>query len=61
MSWRMLSPTISDSVRRGFDGVHRGPEDALVRFHEAVLGRRNRDGDESVQFEMRLKRREAAM
>src|SRR5207249_12111180 len=41
--------------------LQRCREDARVRFHEPVFRRRYRGGNEALQREMRLKRREAPM
>ena len=41
--------------------LERRAEDARMRLHEAVLGRRHGDGDQAVELEVRLERREAAV
>ena len=47
--------------RRHLHQLERRAEDARMRLHEAVLGRRHGDRDEPVELEVRLERREAAV
>ena len=61
MSCGRLSPTITDSL-----GLHAGQrqrrlEDAGVRLHVAVLGRGDRGGDQPLELEVLLKRRQRAV
>ena len=56
-----LSPTITDSDGRHAQQLQRRLEDARMRLQVAVLGRRQRAGDQPVQLEVLLERRQAAV